>query len=47
MNGQAMLIHRPSRTVVVKLSSHPGALDAALHALQDAGMEALCESLAG
>jgi len=47
MNGQAVLIHRPSRTVVVKLSSHPGALDAALFALQDAGMEALCESFAG
>jgi CubicO group peptidase (beta-lactamase class C family) len=47
MNGQAMLVHRPSRTVVVKFSSHPGALDAPLFALQDAGMEALCESLVG
>ena len=42
-----MLIHRPSRTVVVKFSSHPGALDAALFALQEAGMEALCESFVG
>ena len=46
MNGQALLIHRPSRAVVVKLSTHPGALDAELFALQDAGMLALCESLA-
>ena len=45
MNGQALLIHRPSRTVVVKFSTHPGALDSQLFALQDAGMHALCESL--
>jgi CubicO group peptidase (beta-lactamase class C family) len=45
MNGQALLVHRPSRTVVVKFSTHPGALDADLFALQDAGMRALCESL--
>jgi CubicO group peptidase (beta-lactamase class C family) len=46
MNGQALLIHRPSRAVVVKFSTHPGALDTELFALQDAGMLALCESLA-
>lgn len=45
MNGQALLVHRPSRTVVVKFSTHPGALDDDLFALQDAGMRALCESL--
>jgi CubicO group peptidase (beta-lactamase class C family) len=45
MNGQALLVHRPSRTVVVKLSTHPDAEDAELFALQDAGMRALCESL--
>jgi len=47
MNGQTMVIHRPSRTVVVKFSSHPGALDAPLFALQEAGMGALCESFVG
>lgn len=44
MNGQAMLIHRPSRSVVVKFSSHPGGLDAPLFAFQDSALEALCES---
>jgi len=46
MNGQQLLIHRPSRTVVVKFSTHPDALDTDLFALQDAGLIALCESLA-
>jgi len=46
VNGQTLLIHHPSRTVVVKLSSHPEFEDARLFALQDAGMLALCESLA-
>jgi CubicO group peptidase (beta-lactamase class C family) len=45
MNGQALLIHQSSRSVVVKFSTHPGALDDELFALQDAGMLALCESL--
>lgn len=45
MNGQQLLIHRPSRTVVVKFSTHPGALETTLFALQDTGMIALCESL--
>ena len=44
MNGQQLLIHRPSRTVVVKFSTHPGALESNLFALQDVGMTALCES---
>ena len=45
MNGQQLMIHRPSRTVVAKFSTHPEAEDRALFALQDAGMAALCESL--
>jgi CubicO group peptidase (beta-lactamase class C family) len=45
MSGQALLVHRPSRTVVVKFSTHPSVLDDDLFALQDAGMRALCESL--
>ena len=46
MNGQTLLVHHPSRAVVAKLSSFPGALDDDLFALQDAGIAALCESLA-
>jgi CubicO group peptidase (beta-lactamase class C family) len=46
MNGQALLIHRPSRSVVVKLSTHPGALDMPMFAFQDAAMLAVCEALA-
>jgi CubicO group peptidase (beta-lactamase class C family) len=45
VNGQVLLIHHPSQTVVVKLSSHPEFEDQRLFALQDAGMLALCESL--
>jgi CubicO group peptidase (beta-lactamase class C family) len=45
INGQALLIHHPTRTVVVKFSSHPEFEDPHLFALQDAGMLALCESL--
>jgi len=45
VNGQALLIHHPTRTVVVKFSSHPEFEDPRLFALQDAGMLALCESL--
>jgi CubicO group peptidase (beta-lactamase class C family) len=46
MNGQQLLIHRPSRSVIAKFSTHPEALETNLLALQDAGMIALCESLA-
>jgi len=46
MNGQTLLVHHPSRAVVAKLSSFPRALDDDLFALQDAGIAALCESLA-
>lgn len=45
MNGQQLLIHRPSNTVVAKFSTQPGALDTELCTLQDAGLIALCESL--
>ncbi|MFV1979278.1 MAG: serine hydrolase domain-containing protein, partial [Myxococcota bacterium] len=45
VNGQALLIHHPTQTVVVKFSSHPEFEDPRLFALQDAGMLALCESL--
>jgi len=45
MNGQNIFVHRPSRTVIAKLSTFPDALDADLFALQHAGMSALCESL--
>jgi CubicO group peptidase (beta-lactamase class C family) len=45
INGQVLLVHHPTRTVVVKFSSHPEFEDHRLFALQDAGMLALCESL--
>jgi CubicO group peptidase (beta-lactamase class C family) len=45
VNGQVLLIHHPTQTVVVKFSSHPEFEDLHLFALQDAGMLALCESL--
>jgi CubicO group peptidase (beta-lactamase class C family) len=46
INGQVLLIHHPTQTVVVKFSSHPEFEDPRLFALQEAGMLALCESLA-
>jgi CubicO group peptidase (beta-lactamase class C family) len=45
MNGQNVFVHRPSRTVIAKLSTFPDALDLGRFALQHAGMSALCESL--
>ena len=45
VNGQVLLIYHPTRTVVVKFSTHPQFEDHRLFALQDAGMLALCESL--
>jgi CubicO group peptidase (beta-lactamase class C family) len=45
INGQTLLVHHPSRTVVVKFSTHPEFEDLRLFALQDAGLLALCESL--
>lgn len=46
MNGQCVFVHRPSRTVIAKLSTFPDGLDEDLFALHDTGMAALCESLA-
>ena len=46
MNGQAILIHRPSRTVVAKFSTFADALDWEAFALHHAGMIALSEHLA-
>jgi CubicO group peptidase (beta-lactamase class C family) len=45
MNGQCVFVHRPSQTVVAKLSTFPGALDDDLFVLHHAGIAALCESL--
>lgn len=45
MNGQQLLIHQPSQTVVVKFSTHPTALETDLFDLQAAGLNALCDSL--
>ena len=45
MNGQSILIHRPSRIVTAKFSTFPDALDWNLFALHHAGMIALCEHL--
>ncbi len=46
MNGQAILVHRPSRTVIAKFSTFADALDWDRFALHHAGMVALCEHLA-
>ena len=46
MNGQSVFVHRPSRTVIAKLSTFPDALDVERFALHHAGIAALCESLA-
>jgi CubicO group peptidase (beta-lactamase class C family) len=44
--GQVLLIHEPSQSVVVKLSSQPAMEDPRTTALERAGLVALCESLA-
>jgi CubicO group peptidase (beta-lactamase class C family) len=46
MNGQAVLVHRPSRTVIAKFSTFADALDWDRFALHHAGMVALCQHLA-
>ncbi len=43
--GQVLLIHQPSQSVVVKLSSQPAMEDPRATALERAGLVALCESL--
>ena len=45
INGQMLLVHHPTRTVVVKFSTHPHFEDPRLFGLQDAGLLALCETL--
>jgi CubicO group peptidase (beta-lactamase class C family) len=45
MNGQNIFVHRPSQTVIAKLSTFPDALDTDRFALQHAGLSALCEAL--
>jgi CubicO group peptidase (beta-lactamase class C family) len=45
VNGQTLLVHHPTRTVVVKFSTHPEFENQRLFGLQHAGLLALCESL--
>jgi len=45
MNGQSVFVHRPSGTVIAKLSTFPDALDTDRFVLHHAGMAALCEWL--
>ncbi len=45
VNGQTLLIHHPTRSVIVKLSSQPTFEDPRMWRLQRAGLMALCESL--
>jgi len=47
MNGQALFIDHGSRTVIAKLSTHPGCLEEALVNLQDEGMLQLSRALLG
>lgn len=44
--GQTLWVHHPTRSVVVKLSSQPAPEDPRMGALEQAGLMALCESLA-
>ena len=43
--GQVLLIHQPTRSVIVKLSSQPAMEDPGTTALERTGLVALCESL--
>jgi CubicO group peptidase (beta-lactamase class C family) len=45
INGQALMIHHPSNTVIAKLSTWPDRMDYTLADLTDAGLLALCDSL--
>ena len=47
INGQQLLIHRPSRTVIARLSTWPVRHDDRLFALADAANRALLEHLSG
>jgi CubicO group peptidase (beta-lactamase class C family) len=45
INGQVLMIHHPSNTVVAKLSTWPDRMDYRLGDLTDAGLLALCDAL--
>lgn len=45
INGQTLMIHHPSNTVIAKFSSWPDRMDHALGDLTDAGLLAFCASL--
>lgn len=45
INGQVLMIHHPSNTVVAKFSTWPDRMDYALSELTDSGLLALCASL--
>ena len=45
INGQVLMIHHPSNTVIAKFSTWPDRMDYALADLTDAGLLALCDSL--
>ncbi len=47
IHGQMLLVHRPTRTVVVKLATQPQPVDRAVFAYQMAGSLAICRELAG
>jgi CubicO group peptidase (beta-lactamase class C family) len=44
INGQVLMIHHPSNTVIVKFSTWPDRMDYVLADLTDAGLLALCDS---
>ncbi len=45
INGQTLMIHHPSNTVIAKFSTWPDRMDYALADLTDAGLLAYCASL--
>jgi CubicO group peptidase (beta-lactamase class C family) len=45
INGQVLMIHHPSNTVIAKFSTWPDRMDYALSELTDSGLLALCASL--
>ena len=45
INGQVLMIHHPSNTVIAKFSTWPDRMDYALSKLTDSGLLALCASL--
>jgi CubicO group peptidase (beta-lactamase class C family) len=44
INGQVLMIHHPSNTVIAKFSTWPSRMDHSLSDLTDAGLLAICES---